>query len=364
MKHIPILSFFSGGGFLDIGFEKAGFNVVWTNEINPDFAELYRHGMSSWRKSRGGSLIEISEIGSIKRVDGEQIRNKVLCGKKQMFGVIGGPPCPDFSVGGKQKGKTGDHGQLSWVYAKKICEIEPSFFVFENVPGLYRTKIHREFLLEIEHEFEEADYNIDIRILNALECGCPQDRERLFVVGVKRGIVRKQLGRMVPREERGWFPWHKLKFPDAKKKYKWPDTNLFGAKPLKPENIPYELMIDSIFGSKNPPQEIVNGQEAFKAYSKKFFSILEGDTSRKSFKRLHRYRFSPTACYGNNEVHLHPWEKRRLSVREALRIQGVPDEYVLPEDFSLTKKFKLIGNGVPVPLAYEVATSLRMFLKM
>ena len=82
------------------------------------------------------------------------------------------------------------------------------------------------------------------------------------------------------------------------------------------------------------------------------------DTSKKSFKRLHRYRYSPTACYGNNEVHLHPFEPRRLSLREAMRIQGIPDEYELPEGSSLTIKFKLIGNGVPVPLAYNIAQHL------
>ena len=96
---------------------------------------------------------------------------------------------------------------------------------------------------------------------------------------------------------------------------------------------------------------------------KKLSKISEGETNRPSFKRLHRYKFSPTACYGNNEVHLHPYENRRLSVRETLRIQGVPDSYILPKDLSLTKKFKMIGNGVPVPLAKAVANAVKVFLK-
>ncbi len=91
-------------------------------------------------------------------------------------------------------------------------------------------------------------------------------------------------------------------------------------------------------------------------------SIDEGETNRPSFKRLHRYRYSPTASYGNNEVHLHPYLNRRLSVREALRIQGVDDSYILPSNLPLSKKFKMIGNGVPVPLAKEVAISLKNFL--
>jgi DNA (cytosine-5)-methyltransferase 1 len=91
--------------------------------------------------------------------------------------------------------------------------------------------------------------------------------------------------------------------------------------------------------------------------------IPEGDVSRKSFKRLHRWRFSPTAAYGNNEVHLHPTLPRRLTVREALRIQSVPDTYILPEDMPLTHKFKTIGNGVAVKLAYAVACSIRNMIE-
>ena len=103
--------------------------------------------------------------------------------------------------------------------------------------------------------------------------------------------------------------------------------------------------------------------DVFKAYSDKFKTVKEGDTSRKSFKRLHRHRFSPTVCYGHNEVHLHPWKNRRLSVREAMRIQGIPDTYELQSDMPLTAKFTLVSNGVPVPLASKVAEKLKIFLK-
>ena len=111
------------------------------------------------------------------------------------------------------------------------------------------------------------------------------------------------------------------------------------------------------------PHTLPNGKEHFVPYSNKFTDTAEGDTSGKSFKRLHRYRYSPTACYGNNEVHLHPWENRRLTVREAMRIQGIPDTYTLQEDMPLSTKFKMISNGVPVPLAYNVAKSLIRVLK-
>lgn len=96
-----------------------------------------------------------------------------------------------------------------------------------------------------------------------------------------------------------------------------------------------------------------NANEFFNLYKadNELKLINEGETNRPSFKRLHRFKYSPTACYGNNEVHLHPFKHRRLSVRETLRIQGVPDTYILPAGLPLSKKFKMIGNGVPVPLA-------------
>jgi DNA (cytosine-5)-methyltransferase 1 len=121
-------------------------------------------------------------------------------------------------------------------------------------------------------------------------------------------------------------------------------------------------MIAHWLNGKVKISELPNGDEFFAPYSDKFNSVNEGDISNKSFKRLHRYRYSPTVCYGNNEVHLHPWKPRRLSVREALRIQTIPDAYVLPKEKSLSAKFKMIANGVPALLAGEIAKSLMHFL--
>jgi DNA (cytosine-5)-methyltransferase 1 len=88
----------------------------------------------------------------------------------------------------------------------------------------------------------------------------------------------------------------------------------------------------------------------------------EGDDSKKCYKRLHRWRYSPTAAYGNNEVHLHPYKARRLSVSEALAIQSLPKEFELPQSISLSAMFKTIGNGVPFVAAQGVAKTLKDFL--
>lgn len=84
----------------------------------------------------------------------------------------------------------------------------------------------------------------------------------------------------------------------------------------------------------------------------------EGDVARKCYKRLHRWRYSPTAAYGNNEVHVHPYLPRRISAAEALAIQSLPPEFVLPPTISLTDAFKTIGNGVPYVAAYGIANTI------
>jgi DNA (cytosine-5)-methyltransferase 1 len=90
--------------------------------------------------------------------------------------------------------------------------------------------------------------------------------------------------------------------------------------------------------------------------------IAEGDVSKKSYKRLHRWRYSPTAAYGNNEVHLHPYKERRISASEAMAIQSLPIDFELPPDMTLSNKFKTIGNGVPFLLAKGMAQTINDYL--
>ena len=349
-----------------MGFEQAGFDIVWTNEIDPSFAEMHEFGMSAWRKSIGGSRrgAAISNRNSINDLCQREIMREAFGeSKPDIFGVIGGPPCTDFSVGGKQEGSEGKNGRLTQVFADLICSIRPDFFIVENVPGLFRTRKHRVFLASIIEQLEHPSvgYVTSSRILSSLEFGVPQDRDRLFLIGISSSLVERVIGRLPFPGDESWFPWPTPAYPGAKN-LPWPGDNPFGAEPSRPEGIPLELTVFPLLNCKPTPTSLPNGLEAFKPYSPKFWTIPEGNISGMSFKRLHRYRYSPTAWYGNNEVHLHPWEPRRLSVREALRIQTVPDTYVLPEQFSLSSKFKMICNGVPCKLAKYLAGGLSNFI--
>lgn len=392
---ISVLSFFTGAGFLDMGFIQAGFNVVWHNEYFSPFVKGFEYGM---KKLYGeGHWAEIQNTTSIADVTSNQIISETFTNNllPDLFGIIGGPPCPDFSVAGNNLGRDGTHGQLSQVYVDRILEIKPTFFLFENVPGLLRTKQHRDFLSEMLTALS-IKYEIDIETLNALDYGVPQDRERIFIIGINRDWLndyhypifgsqnikwenllesrRKTpfanlqanllLYETLDNYPKSWFPWPtNPTYINSKINLTWPDIVIPPQEVLKPEGIPDQIMVHNYICDQDELSLLENSSDQFTPHSSKFSWIKEGDVHRKSFKRLHRYRYSPSVAYGNNEVHLHPIEKRRLSVREAMRLQTVPDKYALPEDMTLTNKFKTVGNGVPVKLAYEVSCAIMRFLE-
>lgn len=363
---IPLLSFFTGGGFFDLGFKQAGFSIRWTNEHCPAFITGYEYGISSWLSSLSNrpQMAKISNTENICNLTKKAVLQEAFAGPfPQFFGIIGGPPCPDFSNGGRHAGGNGSNGILTSVFTDMICNIRPAFFVIENVPGLYRIGKHRSFLELKITQLRECGYVVDSKVLSALELGVPQNRERLFVVGMKKSIAQNAVQRTLAIDEEGWFTWPVIDAYIGARSFPWPTTTPFGDKPKKPNRVPLELSVYPALLGNGDPEKLPNGKEFFNPYSNRFNTVEEGDVSGKSFKRLHRYRFSPTAWYGNQEVHLHPWKARRLSVREALRIQSVPDEYELPEEMSLSAKFKMICNGVPCVMAFHLAKAVRAFLK-
>src|SRR5262249_20714599 len=138
---IPVLSFFTGGGFFDLGFKQAGFSICWTNENCPAFITGYEHGMSSWLSPRHGKTVraKIANTDDVCDLTARSVLDDAFKGPRPCYyGVIGGPPCPDFSNGGIHAGGNGSNGKLTSVFADMICGLRPSFFVIENVPGLFR----------------------------------------------------------------------------------------------------------------------------------------------------------------------------------------------------------------------------------
>lgn len=356
--YIPVISTYSGGGLMDIGFAQEGIISIVAVEIDPDFSHAYEQAAvplirSSFPASPPPKIRVLNEdltgINAKKLVDLAEDLSFPNYFNVPAVGILGGPPCQDFSVGGKNLGVEGDRGKLVFDFIEKVKQIRPLFFVFENVKGLYTTKKHRENAFDkLVYAFRQVGYSVQYKVINALEYDVPQNRERVFIVGFRKDLSAASRA----------FQWPIPRYPEVKN-LPWPTKNPVGAEVQVDPRLPRELMVSTALqGVENLP----NQQDFFKPRSSKFFQIEEGDDSRKSFKRLHRYRYSPAVAYGNNEVHLHPVENRRITVREALRLQTAPDTYILPADLSLTKKFKLVSNGVPVLLSRLLARSIKRAL--
>ena len=333
-----IFSFFSGIGLLDLGFEKEDFKIVYVNESHGPFLNAYKDSRKKLDISPpkyGYFHGNIEDL--LKNENKIKLTDMISMSKNDnnIVGFIGGPPCPDFSVAGKNNGKYGENGKLSLTYIKLINQQQPDFFLFENVKGLWRTKKHREFYEELKALLQNSGYITTERLINAIEYGVPQDRERILLFGVNKKSLPK-MGLTVDKAKKtfldGVFPWIKYtKYPDgAAFQYPWPEKSTFkeDSNLSKPNNIPIELTVKYWF-EKNDVSNHPNSIHCFKprAGLNRFLTVDEGDDCKKSFKRLHRWRYSPTAAYGNNEVHLNPYKARRWSVSEALAIQSLPKEF-------------------------------------
>ena len=373
MNEIYIFSFFAGSGFLDLGFELNNYKIAFVNEIHSPFLNAYKYSRNAMKLPQpefGYSNIDINRL----HTDNFFLKSSIqeLKNRGKIIGFIAGPPCPDFSVGGKNRGSKGDKGRLSLDYIKIVQQYNPDFMLFENVKGLWRTKIHRIFYDGLKKELNDAGYFTTDKLLNSIEYGVPQDRERIILLGFKKELLRnlKLVGTNDQPNDSSldFFPWNTFaKYSIGEiNKINWPTTNVFVEDSLFPipSGLIRELTVEYWF-EKNNVTNHPNSNDHFAPRQgiSKMKIIDEGDVSKKSYKRLHRWRYSPTVAYGNNEVHLHPYKIRRLSAAEAMSIQSLPREFELPYTMSLSDMFKTIGNGVPFLMAHSVAKSILSFIQ-
>ncbi|MBR8480057.1 DNA cytosine methyltransferase [Burkholderia cenocepacia] len=197
MKKYQYISLFSGGMGLDLGLEKAGFEVKLCNEIDKMAVETIRLNKPNL------PIID----GSIEDVKGTQILKAAHMKKSEIDLIAGGPPCQSFSVYGNRNGIHDGRGKLVFEYLRMVKELRPKTFLMENVRGLHSMplippKLLKEvegaekwmtekgsLLKEVIKSFEEIGYRVDGFLVNSVNYGAPQIRERLLLIGNRYNLV-------------------------------------------------------------------------------------------------------------------------------------------------------------------------------
>ncbi|MEA4987942.1 MAG: DNA cytosine methyltransferase, partial [Anaerovorax sp.] len=165
---LKLISLFAGAGGLDLGFENAGFEIVAANEYDKTI-------WSTYEKNHSAPLIR----GDIRDIPSDTFPN--------CDGIIGGPPCQSWSEAGSLKGIDDPRGQLFYEYIRILKDKKPKFFLAENVKGMMANR-HSNAVEGIVRQFEDAGYNVFIKLLNANDYGVAQDRKRVFYIGFRKDL--------------------------------------------------------------------------------------------------------------------------------------------------------------------------------
>lgn len=327
-----VVSFFAGAGGLDLGFQRAGFNVKWANEYDREIWETYE-------KNHIHTILDKRSIVDIPS-------NEV----PDCDGIIGGPPCQSWSEAGSKRGITDKRGQLFFEFMRILADKQPKFFLAENVSGML-LPAHRSALENIKEMFKDCGYELSFELLNAADYGIPQDRKRVFFVGYRKDLgikfefpkpttakdkinLRKAIGDLqdsaIPALQGNYTNGELCKIPN------------------------HEYMIggfSSMFMSRN----------RVRTWDEVSFTIQAGGRHAPIHPQAPKMKFI--------EQNLREFEKgkeelyRRLSVRECARIQTFPDNFTFHYN-NVVAGYKMIGNAVPVRLAQVVAKKIFEDLSM
>ena len=307
-ERFSVVSMFSGCGGMDLGFHggfevfgrqygQLPFNIIWANEHNKAACSTYRRNL--------GDHIVCDDVW--KAMD-------VLPKKADI--VIGGFPCQDISVNGKRAGVAGKRSGLYRAMVDVIARLKPKAFVAENVKGLLM-KYNAESLRQVMEDFEGLGYTLSCLPYRAADYSIPQNRERVFIVGV-------------PKNSRTPF------------------------KPPVPERLKEEWMSasEAVADLEDTPES-----ESFNhVWSRANKSPEQGN------RKLHAHRPAHTIraeCHGNIQYHYKL--ERRISMREAARFQSFPDTFIF--EAKLRETERQVGNAVPPVLAWHVASALKKWLQ-
>jgi DNA (cytosine-5)-methyltransferase 1 len=325
---LKVASLFSGAGGLDLGFEKAGFEVPWANEYDKNIWETYKTNFPN---------TDLAEC-SITDVDPAAIPD--------IDGFIGGPPCQSWSEAGAARGIEDKRGQLFFEYLRLVEAKKPLFFLAENVSGILFSK-HDEALNRILGHFAELGYNVSFGLLNAADYGVPQDRHRVIIVGYQTHLKKffkpptAFEHKITLREAIGDLAASAVPAKDK----------TYANKDLKCPNHEFLVMdFSPIFMSRN----------RVRAWEEQSFTIQAGARHAplhpQAPKMISIDKDKRGFVPGAEDLY------RRLTVREAARVQTFPDQHVFLYE-NVTNGYKMIGNAVPVNFAEVMANQIKIDLQ-
>ena len=355
---------FAGAGGLSLGFEQAGFHLAAAVEYDPIHAATHEYNFPNC------STI----CRSVADIDGDYIRAHSKIGKADVDVVFGGAPCQGFSMIGKRALDDPRNG-LVYHFVRIVSELRPKYFIFENVRGLTVGE-HKKFLSEIIVEFKAKGYKVqeDYRVLNAVNFGVPQDRQRLFLMGARRG-------QRLPE-----YPSQTHALPGANLDLGFTETTptVWEALGDLPEADDYEELlkrdwVEADFAKPSPYAKSLrfgSGKSGYLLTScrrtihtplskKRFRDTGPGETEPVSrFLKLDPDGVCNTIRAGTASDRgaftsprpIHPFSPRCITVREAARLHSYPDWF----RFHVTKwhGFRQVGNSVPPLLGEAVASKI------
>lgn len=329
---MKVISLFSGCGGLDLGFERAGFDIPVANEYDKTIWETFKVNHPKTY------LIE-EDIRKVREADFPV----------NVDGIIGGPPCQSWSEAGALRGIDDERGRLFFDYIRILRSVMPKFFLAENVRGMLANR-HNKAVNNIISLFEDSGYNVIVKLVNAKDYGVAEERKRVFYIGFRKDVNIC------------------FKFPAG--------STSDGKKKLTLRDVIWDLQESAVPANRknlhNP--DAVNNNEYFVGeYSPIFMSrnrVKSWDeqafTVQASGRQCQLHPQAPKmvkvgkdkCIFAEGQEHLY----RRMTVREVARIQGFPDDFRFIYN-SVNDGYKMIGNAVPVNLAYEIACAIKNALE-
>lgn len=330
-KSYNVVEFFAGAGGLALGLEEAGFDTVLLNEIDKDAVNTLRRNRENWNVVQE-DICSVVEKGVASYFSNPNIEVDL---------ISGGYPCQAFSYAGKGLGLEDARGTLFYPFAKAIEELKPKMFLAENVKGLVSHDKGKTLKVMID-VYEKLGYSVSYKVLNALNYGVAQKRERIVIVGIRKDLKEKyNLEYKFPKEFNKTYTLKDIlqnvpssecpSYSEAKRKVLslvppggcWRDL---------PDDIAKEYMGASYYlgGGKT-------GMARRLSWDEPGLTVL-CSPSQKQTERCH------------------PDEVRPFSVRENARIQSFPDEWEFVG--AVSSKYKQIGNAVPVKFAKAIGLSI------